>query len=540
MMDLRPSTLRPRAGVCFTLGFLTLAAIAVPAVHAGPFVDAGWSPASMNAWASAIDEIVRGPIDIDDPGGASASFGAEVNIVGAATGDPADAVSLGDGGSATLIFHSGISDGEGDDFAVFENGILDLSGLFAELAYVEVSTDGILFARFDSDAFNTFPVMSFDTLDPTDYHGLAGRHPAGLGTGFDLADLAFDSLVLSSDVDLASINFVRVVDVIGDGSTTDGGANPIFDPYTTPFPSGGFDLEAIGVIHVPEPSWALGVLTGLLALIIMASRSRSVASAHHIASRAGFVIATFFCVASPAAALTVTFEDLGLGAESFENGSGLSDGLVSNGVFFENNYNATYDSFTGYAASTMTDTTTPGFGNQFSNITGSGAGGSDTYGIAFLTGSIILPSATVVQSAEFTNTTYTALSMLNGDAFAKTFGGISGDDPDFFRLIIEGIDSLGASTGTVDLFLADYTSANPLDDYVLDEWTLLNLSGLGTISELRFSFESSDIGDFGINTPVYFSIDNLVTIPEPSTALLLGLGIACLTRRSAATMRSRR
>ena len=223
-----------------------------------------------------------------------------------------------------------------------------------------------------------------------------------------------------------------------------------------------------------------------------------------------------------------------------ENGAGLSGGLISNGVIFENDYNATYNSFTGYAASTMTDTTTPGFGNQFSNITGSGAGGSDTYGVAFLTGSIILPSATVVQSAEFTNTTYAALSMLNGDPFAKAFGGTTGDDPDFFKLIIEGIDAFGASTGTVDLFLADYTSVDPLGDYILDEWTLLNLSGLGTISELQFSFESTDIGDFGINTPVYFAIDNLVTIPEPGTAFLFGLGIAWLARKPADTMRTRR
>ena len=38
----------------------------------------------------------------------------------------------------------------------------------------------------------------------------------------------------------------------------------------------------------------------------------------------------------------------------------------------------------------------------------------------------------------------------------------------------------------------------------------------------------SDIGAFGINTPQYFAIDDLRTIPEPASALLLGLGLAGL------------
>jgi hypothetical protein len=229
---------------------------------------------------------------------------------------------------------------------------------------------------------------------------------------------------------------------------------------------------------------------------------------------------------STADALTATFDDLGLGTESFLNGSTLAGGYTSGGLFFENDYNASFDGFTGFAASTTTDTTTPGFGNQFSNITGAGAGGSAGFGLAFLDGRIVLPTLQIVLGADFTNTTFAALSMLNGDAFAKQFGGLTGDDPDFFRLFIEGIDGAGISTGIVELLLADYRFSDNNLDFVLDQFVFQDLTSLGLVKELRFSFESSDVGEFGPNTPLYFAIDNLTTIPEPGIAILLGLGLA--------------
>jgi Domain of unknown function (DUF4465)/PEP-CTERM motif len=498
---------------------------------AGPFLDSGHTAGAMSAWATAVEAIVRGPLDIADPNLGQASHGVAENALGVATGDSADVVSLGDGGSAVLYFESGIGNGPEDDFAIFENSFADLNGLFAELAYVEVSSDGISFARFDSDALNIFPVPSFDTLDPTEYHGLAGRHAAGIGTGFDLDELATDPLILAGSINLYDVRYVRVVDVIGDGSTVDSAGNPIYDPYSTPFTVGGFDLEAVGVIHVPEAETASGLLLGLLGLTFVARRCRGQRDSG--SSLAGLVMVLPLAVLStPAAALTSDFEDLGLGLESVYDGSDLSGGYSSGGIFFENSYSTDFGGFfsNGFAASTTTDATTPGPGNAFSNITGSGAGGSATYGVFFDFGSIVLPTATLVAGAEFTNTTYAALSMRFGDAFARQFGGQTGTDEDFFRLLVEGIDDLGQSTGFVELMLADYRSAEPSEDFILKDWVFLDLVGLGVIRELRFSFESSDVGSFGINTPKYFAIDNLVTIPEPGTGLLLGLGLGVLGR----------
>lgn len=520
---------------------------------AGPYTDPGHPVVDITAWADAVDELVRGPIDIAQPGGELASFGAPETAVGPATGNPFDAVSLGDGGSVTLSFALGIHNGPGDDLAVFENGFYFPHGLFSELAFVEVATNGVDFARFPATALAPLPVASFDPIDPTDYHGLAGRHEIDLGTGFDLEALAADPLVVAGDVDLLDIRQVRIVDVVGDGSRLDRAGRPIFDPYATAFAAGGFDLEAVGALYVAEPSVAGGLVAGLgaLGLGFPVRRSRNRPSSHRgrksspAADRRGLhrliglavlTATTFFGFdARPVSALTATFDDLGLAPNSFLNGSTLAGGYTSGGIFFENDYEASFGSFSGFAASTRTDSTTPGFGNQFSNITGSGAGGSNAYGIGYFNGRIVLPEPQIVLGAQFTNTTYTALSMRDGDPFSKRFGGPTGTDPDYYRLIVEGIDDLGGSTGTVEMLLADYRFADSAQDYILDEWVFLDLSGLGAVRELRFGLDSSDVGPFGINTPVYFAIDDLVTIPEPGHAVLIGLGLALLAHRPRAS-----
>ncbi len=243
------------------------------------------------------------------------------------------------------------------------------------------------------------------------------------------------------------------------------------------------------------------------------------------ALRALLALLATVAFAAPALALQVDFEDLGLGAESVLDPPGAPGGFTSGGVLFEND-----GAFLGFAASTTTDTTTPGFTNQYSNIAGSGAGGSATFGVAFADATIVLPSPSVVDGAKFTNTTFAALSMRDGDAFAKQFGGPSGSDPDFFRLLVEGFDAGGSSTGIVEFDLADFTFEDDSQDFILDEWVFLDLTGLGVVKTLSLDWQSSDVGPFGINTPTYVAIDDLAftPIPEPGAALLLGLGLATL------------
>ena len=115
--------------------------------------------------------------------------------------------------------------------------------------------------------------------------------------------------------------------------------------------------------------------------------------------------------------------------------------------------------------------------------------------------------------------------MLNGDSFAKKFGGGDGNDADWFLLTIRGFDTLNQDIGTVDFYLADYRFADNSQDYIVNNWELVDLSLLGTnLASLQFEYSSSDVGDWGMNTPAYFAMDDFAAVPEPSAyALLAGL-----------------
>ena len=241
---------------------------------AGPYTEAGHAPGVVSAWATSVMAFDRGPADIANPGGGDASFGAPEYVLGPAENDEFDVFSLGDGGSITLFFAGGIANQAGDDFAVFENGFFAPGGLYAELAFVEVSSNGVDFARFPATSLRATPVAGGGTVDPSEYHNLAGKHPLNRGTGFDLGDLVGHPLIGQGKLDLADVAYVRLVDVVGNGSTLDAGGRPVYDPWSTPFPSSGFDADAVGA---PEPDALAALGAGALALSALARRRRSCA-----------------------------------------------------------------------------------------------------------------------------------------------------------------------------------------------------------------------------------------------------------------------
>lgn len=163
---------------------------------------------------------------------------------GPAEGTATDILCLGRGGAVTLSFGDPIKDGVGADLAIFENAFSDT---FLELAFVEVSTDGVIFARFDSISLTPAPVPPYGAMDPAQIYGLAGTVGKGFGTPFDLAALVNHPAVIGEQVSLEAIHFVRIIDVVGDGGTLDSLGNPIYDPFPT-VGSAGFDLDAVAVL----------------------------------------------------------------------------------------------------------------------------------------------------------------------------------------------------------------------------------------------------------------------------------------------------
>lgn len=235
------------------------------------------------------------------------------------------------------------------------------------------------------------------------------------------------------------------------------------------------------------------------------------------------------------AEVLVNFEDLTLAPNSFFNGGpeANTNGWISNGVTFGNRFSVDpiFGGFwNGWAYSNVTDNTTSGFGNQYSAFTGGGAGGSAIYAIGYASSQTFfnLPAGMKVQSALVTNTTYTALDILNGSGFSREFS--TGDR---FSVVFTGYRDLnknGSTTGSVTFDLADFSSFDPArhdrNDFVISDWTTVDFSTLGRARSVGISFLSTDVGAFGINTPTYVAMDNLLitAVPEPGSLLILGLG----------------
>lgn len=210
---------------------------------AGPYAPAAGEPNSTAipvptdpndfGWADGWCDYIIGT-DVDS------QWWTPEKALGIAEGNSFDIVCLGRGGQITLTFSTPIANGPGWDFATFENSH---NHTFLELGYVEVSSDGVHFFRFDNISETHDPVGAFGIVDPTDIKGYCSKYIQGSGTPFDLTDLAG-----IEDLDITAVTHVRILDIVGDGTYTDSAGNPIYDPYPT-VGSAGVDLDAIGVIH---------------------------------------------------------------------------------------------------------------------------------------------------------------------------------------------------------------------------------------------------------------------------------------------------
>jgi hypothetical protein len=209
-------------------------------------------------WASGC-VLQRGWLDIADKSLGQPTVGSESDVYGP---PGPDLLSLGDSGVAVITFDHSIFNGAGPDFAVFENAFANPVNdtlAYLELAFVEVSSDGVNFVRFpaSSNMQDTVQIDNFTYTDARFYHNLAGKYISGYGTPFDLEELKG-----TPGLDVNNITHVRIVDVIGAinplYASHDHAGNIINDPYPSAFPSGGFDLSGVGVINSNQPPTSIG------------------------------------------------------------------------------------------------------------------------------------------------------------------------------------------------------------------------------------------------------------------------------------------
>jgi hypothetical protein len=172
-------------------------------------------------------------------------------------------LTLGSGGDVTLGFERVITNGPGSDFVVFENTFEWMLQTYPEVAMVEVSTNGVDFARFPMryDGPHGLFAGTFDMAPWGSYSGVTGHVPTlanvdsnlldpfnpleGGGEGFDLADLEDHALVLGGLVDLNAIHYVRLVDLEA-GTQVDSRLVTVWDSGGA---LGNADIDAVAVVH---------------------------------------------------------------------------------------------------------------------------------------------------------------------------------------------------------------------------------------------------------------------------------------------------
>jgi hypothetical protein len=212
----------------------------------------------------------------------------------------------------------------------------------------------------------------------------------------------------------------------------------------------------------------------------------------------------------------ISFENQALNTDGFwigeVNENGVDDGwggMTYPCSYTEDNFvvNTSYSVYywSGFAISNRTETSyaaltqTP---DQYNNVTGKAHSGKNfliAQG-AYNGESIKVKDGktAVIKGLWYTNSAYSVNSILNGD----NYSGPKFDNTDWFKCTVVG-KKAGGSTVSVDIDLAKD------GDYV-KEWKYVDLSKLGEVNEISFQFSGSRTGAYGLNTPAYICIDDLV------------------------------
>ena len=166
----------------------------------------------------------------------------------------------------------------------------------------------------------------------------------------------------------------------------------------------------------------------------------------------------------------------------------------------------------GFTYSNTTDKTTPGYMN-LSAITAGGKSGSvylisktDEFTKATITN--LKENDFVFKGAWVTNSTYAYLAVTAGeDGYMNE---TKFNDGDWFLLTATGHAASGTVIGKAEIYLADYRSGKT---EALNTWKWFDWSGISNAAYITFEMTSSDNGEWGMNTPAYFCMDD-ITLEE--------------------------
>lgn len=205
----------------------------------------------------------------------------------------------------------------------------------------------------------------------------------------------------------------------------------------------------------------------------------------------------------------------------------LVDSEFTTGSFSLNNsYMPDYDSWMFFAYSNVA-TSEFDYSEYATHQYRSAAGGAHSganFGVLFGDANMGISKITLLGDADkavpgvyLCNAAWAADAIANGDHM----GGDAYGAGDWFKLTVTGKKADGGDApGAAEVYLADYRSDDPAQWSRMDQWTWVDLSGIGELHELRFAFDSSQKNAWGITTPAYVCLDDLgAANPDASTII---------------------
>ena len=221
-----------------------------------------------------------------------------------------------------------------------------------------------------------------------------------------------------------------------------------------------------------------------------------------------FVIALLGVVACEPDSVDVkpTFE-----VEKFENtiSAEYAFGFASDIFEFEYFYNEEYAYWGGFAQSKVKDANAANgvFANQYAVYNDSAASG-DSFLIYYYDSfnepcDIRLKRDVLLSDVKLNLTTYAYASITNEaiNDFARAF-----IDGDYLKVIFTGMKGNDV-TGVVECYVVDFRDGKR---DMATNWNTYSLSNLGSdYNRVRVTIETTDVGEWGANTPLYIAMDDL-------------------------------
>ncbi len=216
------------------------------------------------------------------------------------------------------------------------------------------------------------------------------------------------------------------------------------------------------------------------------------------------LLCTFACFAQ-----VVDFEDLTLNPNSSWIGSDGTGQFTSSYLTLYNDYDNNYGSWQGFAYTNGTDTESNSYSN-LSSCVGHGAGNSAYYvtgyiGTDWMGDNSQIPVGMKINTenaGDFANRgAYFCMPVLLKKWVDREYA----SNQFYFKLKASAYAN-GTLVGEQEIMMADFTEGH---SYMMDDWTFVDLSWIENADSMNFTaLSNDDAGGYGINTPMYFCMDD--------------------------------